>query len=131
MKPMRDLVGNSGILTMTWVVAAVPALIALFVVFIPFLRGLPIRFAKLFIIAGAIYVGGAVAMEAVSGWYLSSFGGGKPTEGFALLSTIEETMEMVGPALFISYLLEYLRDVLGVRAVSFGAQAPLVGKLAS
>jgi hypothetical protein len=130
MKPMKNLVGNTGILRMTWVVAAVPVLIVLVVLFVPFLRALPKRFAKLFLIAGAIYIGGAVVMEAISGWYAVTIGDGKPTEGFALISTVEETMEMLGPALFISYLLEYLRDVIGVRGLGLAPRAAFVGKLA-
>ena len=73
--------------------------------FIPFLRRLPRSTAGLFILAGAIYIGGAVGMEII----------GEPLDSdtltYNLLTAVEEGMEMFGVILFIHALLRHMKGV--------------------
>lgn len=70
--------------------------------FIPFLRSLPRHTLIQFVVAGGVFVGGAVIMELL----------GEPLDGdslaYAMSTLVEEGMEMFGIILFTKALLEYL-----------------------
>lgn len=102
--PLRDLLGAGGALQYTWIVVAIPVVIAVVVIYAGFVRDLPRR-PRALVIGGAIlYVGGAIGMEAVSGAYRDAHGAGL---GFGLLTTGEETLEMTGVLLAIAGLGAY------------------------
>ena len=97
-----------GYLRNAWVLPAlifVPSVVAAFV---PFLRALGTRARTRLLIAGVIYVVGAVGFEMIAGheYYLS--------EGLSLslvvLGSTEETLELLGIGLFNYALLVYLND---------------------
>ena len=71
--------------------------------FIPFVRRLPPRTALLFVVAGVLYVGGAVGMELV----------GEPMDSdtlqYNLTTVVEEGLEMGGVILLIYALLGHMR----------------------
>jgi hypothetical protein len=69
------------------------------------------------ILAGAIYVGGALGMEMAAGVYDERHGYNTATT--AVLSTIEETMEMVGLVVFIHALMQYLAAAHGSLCIRF------------
>jgi hypothetical protein len=75
-------------------------------IYLPFLYRLPRRFALLFMVAGAIYVGGAVGMEVVEDPWVEAHG--RDNMHYQLMSTLEEDMEMTGIALFLFALTSYL-----------------------
>ena len=72
----------------------------------PFVRRLPSTTKKHFIIAAAIYIGGALIMEMV-GSHLAEAQGQQHLP-YALVATVEEIMEMAGIVTFIYGLLHYL-----------------------
>ena len=80
-----------------WVVPAAAIVLALVVLFLPFIRALHPRTRRRLIIAGALYVGGALIMELPLGWWTDAHG--SEGLGYALIDWIEETMEMIGAAL--------------------------------
>ncbi|CAN5130143.1 hypothetical protein BH10PSE9_BH10PSE9_10050 [soil metagenome] len=102
-----DLLPNTftGFFKLSWVIIAAPILVVVGLAYIPFLRRLPPRYAWRFILAGVVYVGGALGMEMVGGYLSSTRGMGKATY---LAITIEEGMEMAGACLFISALMSLL-----------------------
>jgi hypothetical protein len=59
-----------------------------------------------FLIAGAIYVGGALGMELPLGWWTERAGSDNLV--YALIDGVEETMELSGTTLFLLALVEYL-----------------------
>jgi len=75
--------------------------------FVPFLLNLPGRTRNFFIVAGGLYVGGAVGVEIV----------GAPMDGdsmiYNLTTLAEEGLEMYGVILFIGALLSYMRPAGG------------------
>jgi hypothetical protein len=83
-----------------WTLIGFPILIAVGVGFIPFLRGLPRRTALLFIVAGAIYGGGAVGVEHFTDDAVNSL-------HYNMWTALEEGMEMGGVILFIFALLDF------------------------
>jgi hypothetical protein len=107
-KPVRDLLDiHGGPLWFAWVVPAAAALAVFVGVYVPFLRHLPRAMRRRLWTAGLLFVTGALGMELIQGWYLSS---GTPTTLTNLfMVTVEETLEMVGVATFLYALLTYIR----------------------
>lgn len=88
--------------------------------FLPFMLALPGRTRVLFIIAGGIYVGGAVGVEWATIWHEDN--DQLDTLGYNLWTAVEEFMEMAGIVLYIYALLAYIastRDGVGVQ-LEFG-----------
>ena len=103
--PLRSALGATGLLYYAWILPAAVC-VALFVLaYLPFLRNLPARTRQLFLLAGAVFVGGAMGVEALSGWHASSHGEHNLT--YHLIITLEELLEMAGVVLFIYALLDY------------------------
>lgn len=73
--------------------------------FAGFLKRLPRRTAKLFLLSGGIYVGGALGIEVIEAATMKTYGPGL-LYYFEVL--VEETMEMFGQALFAYALLDHL-----------------------
>ncbi|MHA7871430.1 MAG: hypothetical protein ACX939_03680 [Hyphococcus sp.] len=123
--PMYEVFGLTGYFTFGWVIPAA-LLLALFVIFYaPFLRKLPRRTAGLFILAGAIYVGGAMGLEMVSGKVLPL--GGREGGLYVLITAIEEVMEIVGLTVFFVALAGHFFRETGRWSVRIAPAAPEAG----
>jgi hypothetical protein len=94
-----------GLLTNAWVLPAFVFLALLAIVYARFLLALPGRSCRWFILSGAVYISGVVGIEMISGLMKRTHG--MESLGFALSTTLEETLEMTGLALFIYALLDY------------------------
>jgi hypothetical protein len=97
-----------------WVVpgAAFVAIVA--AVAFPLLRALPATTRRRCVVAALCYVGGALGLEVLTGWLVSSPGTLDLLAHDALM-TIEETLELVGSALFVHALARHLaRDGEGI-----------------
>jgi hypothetical protein len=106
--PLQDTFSASGFLLYAWIVPA-GICVALFVLgYWRFLVNLPPRTRRLFLLAGALFVGGALAVESVSGQEVSLHG--EQTLTYHLIVTLEESFEMGGIVLFIYALLDYIGD---------------------
>jgi hypothetical protein len=98
-------------------------LLVLVIVFLRFLLRQPPRTRNLMILAGFLYVGGAVGAEAVSGWVSQHWGFGWTYE---VVLTCEEVLEMVGATVFVSALLDHINRCLpGTRLVFVSGRAGL------
>jgi hypothetical protein len=94
-----------------WTIFGAVLVAVMGLVFLPFTVALPARTRTLFIIAGAIYVGGAVGVEWATIWHEDN--DQLDTLGYNLWTAVEEFMEMAGIILYIHALLAY---VAGTRA---------------
>jgi len=124
-RPLRSALGvQAGVLYFTWVVPAGAAVLLVGIAYLRFVLHLPAATRRLFVIAGGVYVGGALGLELIGGYLASHHGG----EGLAYLAevTIEETMEMSGAVLFIHGLMGHIRRELGEVRITFGAAGPAV-----
>jgi hypothetical protein len=90
-------IGTSGVLYFDWVIPATAIVGLLALVFLPFMRALHAPTRTRLIIAGLVYVGGALVMELPLGWWTEQHG----TDGFdyAVIDWVEETLELVGASL--------------------------------
>ncbi|MBB5376851.1 hypothetical protein HNQ07_002315 [Deinococcus metalli] len=107
---VRRIVADSAVLHYAWVAPYALVVLAVIVTFVPFLLHLPRRTAGGMILAGALYVLGAMGLEVFEG--VLDFEGHFFSVAMAALVTIEESLEMCSVVLFIGVLLDYLRRQL-------------------
>jgi hypothetical protein len=110
-----------------WLMAGIAFTIIVAVTFWRFLMHLPKRTMWSFLIAGGLYVGGAIGVE-VPGNHLLNYHSGN-TLGYEFLVALEEAMEMFGVILFIHSLMVYManqeiRLELAIRGGSLQTAAP-------
>lgn len=111
---------TSGVLHFSWVIPAGGVLVVLAALYAPFLYRMAPRLRYRILLAGAVYVIGAVVLELPLGAWTEEKG--EKNLEYALIDWLEETLEMTGIAL---YLLTTF-DLLAARSVSlrFAAPAP-------
>jgi hypothetical protein len=108
--PVKKLLGtHTGLHHTFWAVPVLIVVILLGFYFLPFLKRLPARTRWTLLVAGALYVGGAIGFEFLSGNLWS----GKEDLTYAMIATVEESCEMAGVILCIYALLRYLADTYG------------------
>ena len=95
-----------GFLYFVWVVPYTAFVLIFALTYLSFLAHLPVKTRNLFLTAGAIFVSGALGMELIEGNYANSFG--ERNMVMAILTTIEEFLEMMGVVVFIYALMSYL-----------------------
>lgn len=105
--PLRTSLGTRGILYFAWVIPYGLLVAFLGLRFLKFLTQLPTKTRRSFFLAAFLYLGGALGMEMIAGQYTTFYGQDNLT--YALLTTIEEALEMSGVLVFIYALLVYLR----------------------
>lgn len=107
--PLQAAFNTSGYLAFSWQIAAVPLLVIFVLVYLRFLLRLPPSTRNLFILAGSLYVGGALVVEAISAnrWYVD----GGVSFPYLAIGTIEELFEMLGMVVFIYALLTYMGEL--------------------
>ncbi|MEG4203587.1 hypothetical protein QUA20_06630 [Microcoleus sp. Pol7_A1] len=109
--PMRSLINATGFLYFSWVVP-IGFLVAIFLLsYSKFLFHLPVSTRKLFVAASALYIGGAIGVEMLGGYIVYTAGPG--TLSYVILTTLEESFEMVGIVVFIHALISYIKTYLG------------------
>jgi hypothetical protein len=98
--------GSGGLLTNAWVVPAALLLPLVAAFFLPFLRELERGTRSRLLLAAAVFLGGAMGMDAVSGREFDRSG------GFSLLlvvlASVEEVLELLGTGLLLWALTGYL-----------------------
>lgn len=103
---LSKLMAFDGVLHFSWVIPAAILVLLIGAAYIPFLRHLPRSMRNRFLLAGAVYVGGAVGMELPLGWWTVHHG--TDNLGYGLIDALEEAMEMLGLNLFLLALLDHL-----------------------
>lgn len=101
-----NLLGRGeGIMYYRWYLPYIPIVIVIGLLYVPFLRKLPRRFALGFLAAGFVFLTGALGVEMIQAYISFHDLGG---QGISML--VEETCEMLGIVLLIYTLLLYLSD---------------------
>lgn len=112
MDPLRDNFDLTGFLHFAWIIPYGLAVLVVGLLYLRFVWSLPKRTRWLFIAAGSIYIGGAMGLEAIGGWYFSRHDEIYDLP-YSLIVATEEFMEMSGVILFIYALLDFLGARLG------------------
>lgn len=118
--PLQEALDTKGHLNFAWVLVGIPFALMMGVIFLPFVLALPRHITILFLLAGGIYVGGAVGIESISAniWYEND----GPTLTFSTVGAVEEFFEMTGVSLMIYGLLIYLSE--HVNTIQLMIQSP-------
>ena len=91
-----------------WTTFAVGLVLIVGLAYLPFLRALPPRSRTLFIVAGVLYIGGAVGVERATDWYDDQEL--LDTLGYNLWTAVEEVLEISGVTLFIYAVIGHICD---------------------
>ena len=108
---IKNVIETSGVLFLPWVIAGGIFALAFAILFIPFVAKKSKRTLWLFLIAGGLFVFGAIGMEMVASLIFEQSGSeeaGVQQVSHTLSQAIEELCEMLGIVLFIYALLDYL-----------------------
>ncbi|MEW6636458.1 MAG: hypothetical protein AB1425_06550 [Actinomycetota bacterium] len=104
-EPLRAALGTSGLLYFAWIIPAAVLVFFFVLAYLRFLIGLPAPIRLLFLVAGAIFVGGALGMEAIGGYFWELHG--PQSLWFVAAATVEESMEMLGLVVLLYALMLY------------------------
>ena len=102
---LNEVVHLGGPFYFGWIIPAGAAVLLLGAAYLGFLRALPAGTRHRFLVAGALYVGGALLMEIPLGLWTEARGDGGL--GYALIDFAEESLEMTGATLFLLALLRH------------------------
>lgn len=116
--PVRERLGLGGPLYFAWVVPYGLAMAVLATLYFRFIWALPGRTRALFITAAATFLGGAVGVEMI-GSALYEAGDYQRTVPLDIAASVEETLEMLGVAVFIYALCDYMGTRYGFVRISF------------
>jgi len=108
--PLRKALNAEGFLYFSWVIVGAVFVLLFLLLFWRFIISLPKKTRRLFLIAGTIYVAGTIGTEMVGGYYANYY-----TETdmiYALITTVEEVLEMMSIIVFIHALLSYISSYM-------------------
>ena len=108
----RDAFHLTGIFHYVWVFPAAIVLLIFLAIYRPFLLDLPSNLRRWLIVAGGVFVAGAMGMEMVGGLYASA--NGVETLTYYMIVTVEEMLEALGLVIFIYGLLSFIHTYLSV-----------------
>jgi hypothetical protein len=109
-RPVHRLLGDGpfGIFYFAWVIPGIAIVFVLTLFFLRFLLRLPAKTRFTFMVAGTLFIGGALGLELVGGRYAELHGQRNLT--YSMIATVEESLEMAGVIVFIYALLKYIAD---------------------
>lgn len=105
-RPLRERLQVTGLLYYPWIIPAAVLVALLAGAYWRFLMNLPARTRRLFVIAGSVFLAGAIGTEAISGMHASFHS--EDTLTYHLIVTLEEMLEMAGVVVFIYALMDYI-----------------------
>lgn len=91
---IRQIVEAKGFLFFGWIIPGAIVALVIGLVYLRFVLAMPRTVALLTILGGALYVTGTLGVEAISGAYASRHG--TDTVGYLLITTVEESLDMLG-----------------------------------
>ena len=104
--PLRSRLDLHGVFYFAWVIPGFFAVAAFGLALRPFVRRLDRVARRRFLLAGILYVGGALGMELIGGACAEAYG--FDSLRYLAAMTLEETLEMLGAAYFLYALLQHL-----------------------
>lgn len=124
-RPLRDALNTSGVLYFAWVIPYGLFVIAIGVIYLRFLFSLPVRIRNLIILAGILFVGGALGFELIGGQWTELYG--QENVAYALITTCEQSLQMAGVLVLIYALMSYIASELADLFFHIGASIPKQG----
>jgi hypothetical protein len=119
---LQAALDTSGALYYAWVIPYGILVAVLALAYLRFLIALPKETRFRIMLAGALYVGGAIGLEFFQGYQATHFE--KESMTMSTLTTIEETLEMWGIVFFIYALMSYIASDAKTMLISFVKPEP-------
>lgn len=119
---------SHGVLFYGWVVPGMIVVVGMGILFLTFLGHLPRPTRRRFVIAGSIYVGGALLLDMACAYLHEQ--SGTNTVVYGIVDLVEEALETLGITLFLLALLDYVSrgsDTLRL-SIQAGGEQPARGK---
>lgn len=105
--------GLSGTTHYAWAILGSVLIVGFLIYFSRFIFALPVKTRNRFILSGAVFLAGAIGVEALGGFIYSQMG--TDTLVYQISVVVEESMEMVGICLFIWSLFRYMSESLAAK----------------
>ncbi len=115
---LREVLGTSGFLYFAWVIPGALFALAVALASARFLFRLDSRTRALFLLAGTIFVGGAIGMELIAARIAETRG--VESVAHMIEQAVEESMEMGGSIVFLYALLDHLARRTGSIRIAIG-----------
>ncbi|MCD7060467.1 hypothetical protein [Pelagibacterium xiamenense] len=122
MRPMRSAFDATGIFYYTWVVPGAIGVLVLGLYFLPFVLRLPRSTAAWIVLAGMLYVGGALGLELFGGAFDEAWG--TASLPYIFVSVLEESLEIAGLSVFVMALCTHIGTQWRALDVTVLAEAP-------
>jgi hypothetical protein len=106
-EPLRFLFNASGIFYFAWIIPGAIFFLLFALSCFKFVKALPTKTRILLMLAGATFVTGAIGVEMIGAWHDDTFGA-QADLTYALITTVEETLEMLGVLTLLYALLSYM-----------------------
>ena len=106
-----------------WVIPAMIILVVFAVAYIKFLFSLRSNTRNLFILSALVYITGGLGIEMVSAKYFTIYGDENMV--YAMITTMEESLELIGILIFQYALMKYLSYYKSKFEVVFGNEVSL------
>jgi len=116
-EPLRSVLNTGGLLHYAWIIPGIVFVLLCLFCFRKFLKNLPSKTRQLTLIAGTIFVSGAIGVEAIGGYYASLYG--EQNMLYATIAGVEEFLEMLGVIVFIYALLSHISFAMKGLSVRF------------
>jgi len=97
---------TTGIFYFGWVLPAAVIVLILAIIYAPFVRRLPPASRRRFVLAGVVYVTGALILELPLGLWTEHAGNDNLV--YSAIDLVEESLEMIGASLFLAALVDHL-----------------------
>jgi len=104
-RPLQILFSAGGFFHYAWIIPGAVFFSVIAIMFFKFWLHLEYWVRILFFLAAACYISGAIGLEGLGGFYVNT---NEIDFTYILITTVEETLELIGIVLFISALLRYL-----------------------
>ena len=124
-RPLREAFDLSGIFYFAWVIPYMLILLILAAIYFRFLVRLPQPTRKLFVLAAIIFLSGALGCELIGGYYFELVQE-KLTLIYALITTTEELLEMVGVLVFLYAIMAFIKHELNGIQISIASSEDAV-----
>lgn len=110
-KPVRAILNiYEGWFYFAWIIPGIVAVALFGLSYIRFFLNLNNRFKALFFFSLAIYIGGIIGGEMISGYFAQLTG--LDNFNYAMFTSLEESLEYIGASMIIYSLLTYIKDYL-------------------